>query len=728
MGDNPVKRKEKQPVTKGRAKVPVVLQMENMECGAASLAMVLAYYGKWVPLSAIRELCGVSRDGVKMSTIARTARTYGLEAKGYRYGLKEFFEKADFPCIVHWNFTHFVVVCGYRGKKVYLNDPAVGEVTISRQEFDEAFTGVCVRFRPGEQFEATGSQKSVFSYMKEYLKGTGSSLALFGAASVIIAVAGILLPTASRVFFDRVLSGRSPELLTTLLLVLGVLCLIQLIVGIVQAGYQLKLFGVLAVRESSRYMWHVFHMPSPFFFQRQPGDLQQNEAASRGISETIIQCIIPLLINTFMMIFYAFAMIQYSLLLSLLGFLAVLVNLILTGYLSKRRINIIRVMRRDVGKLMSSSMAGVSMIETIKACGSENAYFGRWSGYQANVNDQYVRFEKESQILGSIPGALNKLASVVILCVGVYLIIQGQFTRGMVTAFQAFLNAFLDPALQMVRSEQQIQEMRTDMERIEDVMVYPESDILGEEDPDREYHKLRGDIELNHITFGYSPLEEPLIRDLSFSVKAGSSVAVVGSSGCGKSTILSLVSGLYKPWEGTVSIDGRPLAEIPGREFRGSVAVIDQTIDLFKDTIANNIKMWDESIEDYEMILAARDAHIHDEIMKKENGYNHMLLEGGADFSGGQRQRIEIARALATDPSVIVMDEATSALDAVTENQVVKSIHERGITCLIVAHRLSTIRDCDEIIVLDRGKIAERGTHEQLMALEGLYCSLVKNN
>ena len=392
--------------------------------------------------------------------------------------------------------------------------------------------------------------------------------------------------------------------------------------------------------------------------------------------------------------------------------------------------NITRVQMRDAGMLAGSTVAGIEMIETIKASGAENGFFEKWAGYQASVNTGQVKYAKLDQYLGLVPTLVSSLANTAVLILGVWFTMEGQFTIGMVMAFQGFLTSFTAPAAMLISAGQLIQEMRTEMERVEDVMEYPIDVNLeneGQPDENASYDKLSGTVEMKNVTFGYSRLAEPLIKDFNLSLKPGSRVAFVGSSGCGKSTLSKLISGLYQPWSGEILFDGKPMKNIDRSVFTGSLAVVDQDIILFEDTIRNNIKMWDNSIEDFEMILAAKDAQLHEDIMQRDGGYSYVLTEGGKDFSGGQRQRMEIARVLAQDPTIIILDEATSALDAKTEYQVVRSIKDRGITCIVVAHRLSTIRDCDEIIVMDGGNVVERGTHEELYAKNGYYTQLVSN-
>ena len=719
----------KSPVKGLAKKVPVVMQMEALECGAACLTMVMGYYNKWVPLEQVREDCGVSRDGSKAANILKAGRSYGFEAGGYRFeDVADLKEEGEFPCIVHWEFNHFIVLNGFQNGKVYINDPARGSCTMTEEAFDKGFTGICLMFEPGEGFAPSGRKKSVLDFAKKRMEGTGSAVLFVVLTTLITSVSAIIAAGLSRFFMDQILTGRDEQVLVPFIVLMSLFAVLQIGAAWIQAIYSLRINGKLAAVGNATYFWHVLRLPMKFFSQRMAGDIEQRRSTNASIAASLVNTFAPLLLDTAMMIFYLVVMIRYSFLLTLAGVASVLINIWVSRVISDKRVNITRVMMRDQGKLYSATVSGIEMIETIKASGAENGYFRRWAGYQASVNTQNVRFTRLNAYLGLVPSIVGAVTNDVVLLLGVLLIIRGQFTAGMVFAFQGFLARFLTPAQSLISAGQILQEMRTQMERIEDVMSYPADVDEDTEAPEEESgtgRKLAGNLEMQGVTFGYSSLEAPLIENFDLNLKQGQSVAFVGASGCGKSTLSKLISGLYKPWSGEILFDGKPIEKIDRGVFKGSVAVVDQDIILFEDTIANNIKMWDESIENFEMIMAARDAKLHEDIMQREGGYQYKLTEGGKDFSGGQRQRMEIARVLAQDPTLIIMDEATSALDAKTEYEVVKSIKDRGVTCVVIAHRLSTIRDCDEIIVLDRGRVIERGTHKELIKKDGLYKQLV---
>lgn len=719
-------RETKKPVTGKVAKVPVILQLEALECGAASLAMVMAYYNKWIPLEQVRLDCGVSRDGSNAKNMLIAARSYGMSAKGYRYEPDSLREKGRFPCIIHWNFNHFVVLNGFRKDKAVLNDPAKGLVEVSMKEFDEAFTGVCIMLEPAEGFVADGKKKSIMKFAQKQLMGTGTAMLFTVMVSLISALIGVIHPVFSRIFMDRLITGKNPDWVAPFFLFLSTFALIQIVLSGMQAIYSLKIQGKLAIKANAQYMWHVLRMPAEFFTQRMAGDIVARKDTNASIASTLINTLAPTVLNMIMMVFYLVIILRYSVALTLIGIGGMIINIVLNQYISGKRINISRVQMRDAAKLSSTTVAGIEMIETIKASGAENGFFEKWSGYQASVNTQNVKTMKLNQYYDLISQIMSALVNMIILALGLYMIIQGQFTVGTFFAFQAMLSSFMAPVTELASAGTTIREMRTNMERIEDVMEYP-TDVEYKQNSKEEisYDKLTGKVELKNVTFGYSRLAPPLIENFSMTLEVGQKVAFVGGSGCGKSTLAKLISGLYQPWSGEILFDGKPISEIDRNIFTGSLAVVDQDITLFEDTIANNIKMWDSSIEDYEMILASRDASLHEDIMQRDGGYQYKLMEGGRDFSGGQRQRMEIARVLAQDPTIMIMDEATSALDAKTEYEVVKAIKDRGITCIVIAHRLSTIRDCDEIIVMEHGKIVERGNHEKLMAQHGKYEELI---
>lgn len=707
-------------------KVPMVMQLEALECGAACLAMVLAYYNKWVPLEQVRVDCGVSRDGSKAKNLVRAARSYGLAVSAYRMSPEALREQADYPCIIHWNMNHFVVLNGFRGSFAYINDPARGVIRLPQKDFDNAFTGVVLVFHPDENFTPGGKRESTLSFARKRLVGSGAAVLFVALTTIITYLFGIANSVTARIFLDRLLTGVNRNWLTPFLIVLLMLAVIQLIAAWIRAIYAYKINGKLAMVGSTSFFWKLLHLPMEFFSQRLLGDLQLRQDQNTYIAGTLVGTFGPLILNTAVMVLYLMLMLTQSLLLSIVGLGVLAMNMLLARVISNRRIHITRLLLREQGRLEAATVTGIEMIETIQSSGSEQGYFQKWAGHQAEVNRQEVLAERTNQLLGGIPAFLTTLANYAVLVLGILLTMQGRFTLGGVMMFQGFLSAFLSPAMQLVNAGQALQEMRTRMERVEDVMEYQDDPgLVNDAGADAPMEKLRGSVELKNVTFGYSRLEEPLISDFSLSLKPGQRVALVGASGCGKSTITKLISGLYQPWGGEILFDGKPRTAYPREVIVGSVAVVDQDIILFEDTVANNIKMWDSSIQDFEMILAARDAQLHDEIVQMPGGYQHKLINCGKNLSGGQRQRLEIARVLAQDPTIIILDEATSALDAKTEYEVVNAIRDRGITCIVVAHRLSTIRDCDEIIVLERGQVVERGSHDTLMKLNGVYAEFV---
>ena len=700
------------------------MQMEVVECGAASLTMILAHYGKWLPLEEVRAACGVSRDGSSAKMILQAARNYGLDAKGFRMSPEALEGKQ--PAIIHWNFEHFVVFRGFDRKgRACINDPGIGPVKWPMEEFRKHFTGVCLTFEPTDRFEKSGDQTSILSYMKRNLNGVSEAFWLTFSFALMGAFVALLSPLFTRIFLDEILSGKNADWVKWFFIGMGALAVFQFFVVLLQSRYTKRVAGALALKSNKDYLRHLLRLPMSYFAMRHVGDLQQRMHLNQEITHSLIEVLAPQVINIGLLVLYLFLMFSYSFWLTIIGFVAAGVNLAIVHYFANLRINLIRSMEQCEGQYFSATVSCIDNMESIKAAGAETGFFKYWSGLWAHKFNVNANADKQQAQVALLPVMANALCSVAVLVLGAYLILQGDLTVGMLMAFQGFMGSFLAPVNELVNGSQKIVEMRSQMERVEDVMKYPEDHRESEKEILQ--GKLGGLLEMKHVTFGYSPIQPPLIEDFNLRVEPGHSVALVGPSGCGKSTLAKLISGLYKPWSGEILYDGRPIESIPNEELTNSVAVIDQNVVLFDDTIAQNIRMWDPSIEDFTLMMACNDAEIRADIVSRPEGFDTKIVKGGQNFSGGQRQRFEIATALAREPIVLIMDEATSALDPKTEDEVMKRIRRMGPTQVIVAHRLSTIRDCDEIIVMDQGKILQRGRHEELMAQEGFYQKLMKS-
>ena len=705
-------------------RTPTILQLETVECGAASLAMILAYYGLHVPLERLRVECGVSRDGTKASNLLRAARLHGLVAKGYRKEPSAIGSLA-LPSIVFWNFNHFVVVEGFRNGKAYLNDPAQGRRVVDADEFDRSFTGIVLAFEPGPDFQPGGARPSVVGSLRKYFSAMRSAVAVMVALGLLLVVPGVVLPMLSSRFIDDVLVARTDSMVMPLLAGMALTALARAALAWLQARYLSRTHARTALDLSSKFFWHTLRLPAEFFTQRSAGEMASRVGLNERIADALSSEISQVLLNFLTASFFLFAMLYYSPQLTLIAVVAVVLELLVFRTIAERTAELSQQISVQAGRLSGASINGLNNIETIKAAGQEWGLFSKWIGLQTQLVNSSVRAQSIGLTLGQIPGLLGLTVSMAILALGSLRIIDGQMTIGELIAYQTLLASFMAPAHALGSLAQQVQSLRGDLARVEDVLHYP-LETLPASTTNSSSEKLRGELELRGIRFGYNRNEPPLINNLDLRIYPGQRLALVGGSGSGKSTVSRLVVGLYQPWEGTVLFDGKPREAYARAAFAASVAIVDQDIFLFHGTIRENLTMWDSTIPNDDIVAACKDACIHDVIVNRSGGYDAMIDEGGRNLSGGQRQRLEIARALVRNPRILILDEATSALDASTEHAVEQNLRRRGCTCLVVAHRLSTVRDADEIIVIEQGIVAERGTHDALMnIISGRYARLV---
>lgn len=711
-----------------RVKVPTVLQMEATECGAASLAMILAHYDLWIPLEKLRQECGVNRDGSKASNIMKAAKKLNCEVHGYRWEAENVREEGEFPMIIHWEFNHFVVLEGIKGDTVFLNDPAMGRRQVHWEEFLTSYTGISITIKPAEKFQPSGKKYSVVKAIYEKLLQDKFAMFFLIILSLCMIIPGLASPIFNQVFLDDILTGKHRDWMLNFCLAMTVSFVICGVMNWLRAIILTRWQQKLTLADSSSFFWHLLRLPMAFFHQRYAAEVASRVNFNESVAGVLSGSAATSVLDFFVAIFFLLLLFQYNVELTLIGIFFTTLDIAIFFAMRQKLTDLIMRIQQDAGKEYGVAMNGLLMIDSIKANGTEADFFTKWAGYRAKV----LAATQEAQLwrlsFTLLPTLLAGLNGALIMTFGGFSIMEGAMTAGMFVAFQSLMGNFQAPVNKLLGLNQALQTTEMQMRRLDDVRRYEVDKLNYHDDEEKNFSKKRlsGEIDLKNISFGYSPLEKPLLENFNLHLEPGRWVAIVGSSGSGKSTLAKIVTGLYAEWSGDVLFDGVERKKIPRAVVVNSLSAVDQDVFQITGTVTENITLFDNSVKQTDVIQAAKDACIHDDILKLEGGYNAKVSEGGLNFSGGQRQRLEIARALACNPAILVLDEATSALDPVTEQIVLENIRHRGCSCLIVAHRLSTIRDCDEIIVLEQGRIAERGTHREMILHNGAYKKLIE--
>ena len=709
----------------------MVLQMEAVECGAAALAMVLGHHGRHVPLEELRMACGVSRDGSRAGSLLKAARGYGLAAKGMQMEPAAL-AQVQAPAVLFWEFNHFVVYDGmgrrFGRRGVHINDPGRGRRFVPPEDFDSSFTGVVLTFEPGDGFRRAGRRPGILRALPARLRGTSGTMLAALLASFLLVVVGAVLPALSRTYIDIFLIGNQTSLLPVLFASMAAMVVLTAGLTALQQANLLRGRMISSTLSSARFLRHLLRLPVTFFSQRNPAELVQRLQSNDTVAETLARDLAATGVDAVVVVLYALLLWTYDPQLTVLGVLIALLNVVALRLVVRIRGTGVQKLRADGARLTNTSYSGLQLIETMKATGGENGYFRRWAGQHALTLDGQQRLGVPSAVLAVVAPTLAALNSALILLIGGQRAADGGISIGLLVAFQALVTSFTGPVTRLNGVAGRVQDFAADMARLRDVESFPVDPLYSRREPAARTRRLSGHVTLDGVTFGYSPLDEPLLTDFSLSVGPGRQVALVGGSGSGKSTVSRLISGLYGPWEGEIRIDGQRLEEIPRSALSASVSFVDQDVFLFEGTVRDNVALWDPSVPDEAVVAALRDAAVLDAVSGRPGGIHSRVEQDGRNFSGGQRQRLEIARALVRGPSVLVLDEVTSALDAETEQVIIDNIRRRGCACVVIAHRLSTVRDSDEIVVLDHGTVVERGRHEDLVAAAGRYAALVREH